>query len=118
MSINPIFNTPSTVTHLNLDNITGTKMQNLPFSFQGLTVLNYISLVKENVYQKLNLFYHILLQNLGVPVEGQVRVQFNLKVERSPNIYSVAKFPDIVFPIIWLQEVNFNCNNMRIYAEW
>lgn len=42
--------------------------------------------------------------NLGVPLEGQVRVQFNLKVEHSPNIHSVAKFPDIVFPIIWLQE--------------
>ncbi|PNF27495.1 hypothetical protein B7P43_G04284 [Cryptotermes secundus] len=48
--------------------------------------------------------YFLIQPNLGVPVEGQVRVQFNLKVERSPNIYSVAKFPDIVFPIIWLQE--------------
>jgi hypothetical protein len=50
----------------------------------------------------------IMFQNLGVPVEGQVRVQFNLKVERSPNIRSVANFPNIVFPIIWLQEVIWN----------
>jgi hypothetical protein len=46
-----------------------------------------------------------MFQNLGVTVEGQVRVQFNLKVERSPNIHSVANFPNIIFPIIWLQEV-------------
>jgi len=49
-----------------------------------------------------------MFQNLGVTVEGQVRVQFNLKVEHSPNIHSVANFPDIVFPIIWLQEVIWN----------
>lgn len=55
---------------------------------------------------EIKIFHHISLQNLGVPVEGQVRVQFNLKVEQSPNIHSVAKFPDIVFPVIWLQEVN------------
>lgn len=48
--------------------------------------------------------YFLIQPNLGVPLEGQVRVQFNLKVEHSPNIHSVAKFPDIVFPIIWLQE--------------
>ncbi|XP_069685569.1 scavenger receptor class B member 1 [Periplaneta americana] len=48
--------------------------------------------------------YFLIQPSLGVPVEGQVRVQFNLKVERSPNIHSVSKFPDIVFPIIWIQE--------------
>jgi hypothetical protein len=41
-------------------------------------------------------------------VEGQVRVQFNLKVEHSPNIHSVATFPNIVFPVVWLQEVILN----------
>jgi len=49
-----------------------------------------------------------MFQNLGVTVEGQVRVQFNLKIEHSPNIHSVANFPNIVFPIIWLQEVIWN----------
>jgi hypothetical protein len=49
-----------------------------------------------------------MFQNLGVTVEGQVRVQFNLKVEYSPNIHSVVNFPSIVFPIIWLQEVIWN----------
>lgn len=44
------------------------------------------------------------LQKLGVPIEGKVRVQLNLKVERQPNIAVVANFPDIVFPIMWLEE--------------
>ncbi|XP_043285860.1 scavenger receptor class B member 1 [Venturia canescens] len=41
---------------------------------------------------------------LGVPVEGKVRVQLNLKVEHQPDINAVAKFPDIIFPIMWLEE--------------
>ncbi|XP_071441535.1 scavenger receptor class B member 1-like [Hetaerina americana] len=41
---------------------------------------------------------------LGVPLEAQVRVQMNLKVEKVTGIQAVAKFPDIVFPIIWVEE--------------
>ena len=37
-------------------------------------------------------------------MEGKVRVQLNLKVEHQPNIAAVSKFPDIVFPIMWLEE--------------
>lgn len=40
-----------------------------------------------------------------MPVEGKVRVQLNLKVQQAPNIKSVAKFRDFVFPIMWLEEV-------------
>ncbi|XP_023290721.1 uncharacterized protein LOC111674440, partial [Orussus abietinus] len=43
-------------------------------------------------------------QRLGVPVEGKVRVQLNLKVERQPYIGAVANFPDITFPVMWLEE--------------
>lgn len=39
-----------------------------------------------------------------MPVEGKVRVQLNLKIERQPNIAVVANFPDIIFPIMWLEE--------------
>lgn len=28
----------------------------------------------------------------------------NLKVERQPNIATIANFPDIIFPIMWLEE--------------
>ncbi|XP_066990954.2 scavenger receptor class B member 1 [Anabrus simplex] len=48
--------------------------------------------------------YFMISPKLGVPLEGQVRVQLNLKVERSPNIRAVAKFPNIIFPIVWVQE--------------
>lgn len=41
---------------------------------------------------------------MGVPVEGKVRVQLNLKVEHQPAIRAVANFPDIVFPIMWVEE--------------
>lgn len=48
--------------------------------------------------------YFLIQTSLGVPVEGQVRVQLNFKIEHAPHIYSVSKFPSIIFPIIWLQE--------------
>ena len=44
------------------------------------------------------------LQRIGVPLEGRVRVQLNLKVEHQPDISAVANFTDIVFPIMWLEE--------------
>ena len=43
-------------------------------------------------------------QKLGVPVEGKVRVQLNLKVEHQPDISAVSNFSDIIFPIMWLEE--------------
>lgn len=45
------------------------------------------------------------MQTLGVPVEGKVRVQLNLKVEHAPAVSAVANFRDFVFPIMWLEEV-------------
>ncbi|KAK6644994.1 hypothetical protein RUM43_001270 [Polyplax serrata] len=45
------------------------------------------------------------IQNkLGVPLEGLVRVQMNLKISKVSNIKVVAKFPDIIFPIMWIEE--------------
>jgi scavenger receptor class B protein 1 len=46
------------------------------------------------------------MQQLGVPVEGKVRVQLNLRVEQAPAIKCVEKFRDFVFPIMWLEEVS------------
>ncbi|XP_046743031.1 scavenger receptor class B member 1 isoform X1 [Diprion similis] len=48
--------------------------------------------------------YFKIQPKLGVPVEGKVRVQLNLKVEHQPAISATANFPDIVFPIMWLEE--------------
>ncbi|XP_058057125.1 lysosome membrane protein 2 [Anopheles bellator] len=41
---------------------------------------------------------------LGVPLEGQVRVQLNLLVEKAPHIIATKDFRDFVFPIMWLEE--------------
>ncbi|KAG8232412.1 hypothetical protein J437_LFUL013984, partial [Ladona fulva] len=54
--------------------------------------------------QKKHETYFKIQPKLGVPLEAQVRVQMNLKVESAPGIQPVAKFPDIVFPIIWVEE--------------
>ncbi|XP_063219535.1 scavenger receptor class B member 1 isoform X1 [Bacillus rossius redtenbacheri] len=48
--------------------------------------------------------YFKIQPKLGVPLEGKVKVQLNLKVDRAINIYSVTNFRDIIFPIIWLEE--------------
>jgi scavenger receptor class B, member 1 len=37
-------------------------------------------------------------------LEAKVRAQLNLKIEQQPNIAAVANFPDIIFPIMWLEE--------------
>ncbi|EDS42901.1 epithelial membrane protein [Culex quinquefasciatus] len=41
---------------------------------------------------------------LGVPLEGQVRVQLNLLVEESSNVMATKHFRNFVFPIMWLEE--------------
>ena len=48
--------------------------------------------------------YFKIQSKLGVPLEGKVRLQLNLKVERQPYIGVVSNFPDIVFPVMWLEE--------------
>ncbi|XP_025267973.1 scavenger receptor class B member 1 [Camponotus floridanus] len=54
----------------------------------------------ENLHQT----YFKIQPKLGVPIEAKARVQLNLKVERQRNIAVVKNFPDIVFPIMWIEE--------------
>ncbi|XP_044003767.1 scavenger receptor class B member 1 isoform X3 [Aphidius gifuensis] len=54
--------------------------------------------------QKLHETYFKIQPKLGVPMEGKVRVQLNLKVQHQPDIKAVSNFPDIIFPIMWLEE--------------
>ncbi|KAL6266243.1 hypothetical protein P5V15_003102 [Pogonomyrmex californicus] len=54
--------------------------------------------------EKLHETYFKIQPKLGVPIEAKVRAQLNLKVERQPKIAVVSNFPDIVFPIMWLEE--------------
>ncbi|XP_060808892.1 scavenger receptor class B member 1 isoform X1 [Amyelois transitella] len=50
--------------------------------------------------------YFMIQPKIGVPLEGFVRVQLNLKVDRAPNIMinNINKFPDIIFPVMWIEE--------------
>ncbi|XP_051154988.1 scavenger receptor class B member 1 [Leptopilina boulardi] len=57
-----------------------------------------------NPKKELHGTYFKIQPKLGVPLEGKVRLQLNLKVEHQPNIRAVSKFPDIVFPIMWVEE--------------
>ncbi|XP_055387930.1 scavenger receptor class B member 1 isoform X2 [Condylostylus longicornis] len=41
---------------------------------------------------------------LGVPLEGKVRIQLNLKVDKAKYISSVQNFRNFIFPIMWLEE--------------
>ncbi|KAH0949613.1 hypothetical protein HN011_006049, partial [Eciton burchellii] len=54
--------------------------------------------------KKLHESYIKIQPKLGVPIEAMVRVQLNLMVERQPNIAVVANFPDMMFPIMWIEE--------------
>lgn len=47
----------------------------------------------------------LLFQKLGVPIEGKIRAQLNLKVDQAPNVNTVSNFPSIIFPIMWVEEV-------------
>ena len=46
-------------------------------------------------------------QEMGTSLSAKARVQINLAVSQVIDIKQVANFPDIVFPIIWFEEVIF-----------
>lgn len=43
---------------------------------------------------------------MGSAMAAKARVQVNLAVSQVIDIKQVATFPDIIFPIIWFEEVN------------
>lgn len=57
-----------------------------------------------NPQKELHETYFKIQPKLGVPVEGKVRVQLNLRVEHAPAVQATEKFRDFVFPIMWLEE--------------
>jgi len=52
-----------------------------------------------------NLLYSFV-QEMGVAMRARARVQINLAVSQVVDIKQVATFPDIVFPIMWFEEVS------------
>ena len=71
-----------------------------------ITVFNSnLGLLSKNDASFLRLFS--FFQKLGVPLEGKVRIQLNLKVTRAKDVYPVKDFRDFIFPVMWLEEVRF-----------
>lgn len=44
--------------------------------------------------------------NMGTTLRARARVQINLAVSQVSDIKQVASFPDIVFPIMWFEDVS------------
>lgn len=43
---------------------------------------------------------------MGTTLRAKARVQINLAVSHVDDIKQVASFPDIIFPILWFEEVS------------
>lgn len=43
---------------------------------------------------------------MGIAMRARARIQINLAVSQVVDIKQVANFPDIVFPILWFEEVS------------
>lgn len=43
---------------------------------------------------------------MGAPLRAKARIQLNLAVSQVVDIKQVATFPDIIFPIMWFEEVS------------
>lgn len=43
---------------------------------------------------------------MGTALRARARIQINLAVSQVRDIKQVASFPDIVFPIIWFEDVS------------
>ncbi|KAF7274136.1 hypothetical protein GWI33_013180 [Rhynchophorus ferrugineus] len=48
--------------------------------------------------------YFRIQPKLGVPLEGKIRVQLNLRTQETPNISPVRNFRSMMFPVMWLEE--------------
>lgn len=74
----------------------------MPISFVHINESSHTGIFFHNIF--FNLF-----QKLGVPLEGFVRVQLNIKVDKAAKIHinKINMFPDIIFPVMWLEEVDF-----------
>lgn len=45
---------------------------------------------------------------MGVALQAKARIQINLAVSQVVDIKQVANFPDIIFPIMWFEDVSNN----------
>lgn len=50
--------------------------------------------------------YDCDVQEMGSTLSAKARIQINLAVSQVVDIKQVATFPDIVFPIMWFEDVS------------
>lgn len=55
---------------------------------------------------------------MGVAMRARARVQINLAVSQVVDIKQVATFPDIVFPIMWFEEVSTKRQAFFVSKKW
>lgn len=55
---------------------------------------------------------------MGVALSAKARVQINLAVTQVIDIKQVATFPDIVFPIMWFEEVSKTVPNKKHFNSF
>lgn len=55
---------------------------------------------------------------MGVPLRAVVRLQINLAVTHANDIDAVALFPDIIFPIMWFEDVSTQPTWLIIKLLW
>lgn len=105
------FKTESNPTWNIFQNSTGKYLYSLPTLFAVLRFIHFIFFhfcihFFFNLHGNSDIFW-FSKQKLGVPLEGKVRVQLNLKVDQSIYISSLKNFRSFMFPIIWVEEVGF-----------
>lgn len=57
--------------------------------------------------------YGFVYQEMGSTLGAKARIQINLAVSQVVDIKQVATFPDIVFPIMWFEDVSIS-NHVRL----
>ncbi|KAI4454658.1 scavenger receptor class b type-1 sr-b1 [Holotrichia oblita] len=57
-----------------------------------------------NPKQELHESYLKIQPKTGVPLEALIRLQVNLKVNKSPKIRMMSKLPNMMLPIMWIEE--------------
>lgn len=57
------------------------------------------------------------LQLMGTSLSAKARIQINLAVSQVVDIKQVATFPDIIFPIIWFEEVSNKTSKLWCFVN-
>ena len=59
-------------------------------------------------------FYIDVQPMMGASLRAKARIQINLAVSQVRDIKQVASFPDIVFPILWFEDVSICAHRDRV----